>query len=248
MSGAEPWSHVGERPHGALCLHGFTGSPSSMRGVAQAFGRAGYHVELPLLAGHGTTMEDMLTTGWHDWAASAEAAYQRLAERVDAVVVAGLSMGGALTLWIAAEHPEVAGIICVNPVTQPQPDEVMEMVRGMVADGEVVVPGSGSDICKPGVVEASYAATPLPCLVSLVDDGVVPLARRFGSISAPLLLMTAPNDHVVDPAQSDALAAAYGGPLERITLERSYHVATQDYDRELIEAAAVEFADKVVNA
>lgn len=246
MPGAEPWSHAGRRQHGALCLHGFTGSPSSMRGVAEAFAAAGFHVELPLLAGHGTAIEDMLQTGWADWTASADAAFRRLAERVESVVVAGLSMGGALALWIAAEHPEVAGVVCVNPLVLPEPPEVMEMVREMVAEGDLVVPSSGSDIAMPDVVEVSYKATPLPCLVSLVEDGVVPLAPRLATIEAPMLLMTAPDDHVLGPAHGDALAAAYGGPLERVSLDRSFHVATKDYDRELIEAAAVEFADKVV--
>ena len=50
----------------------------------------------------------------------------------------------------------------------------------------------------------------------------------------PLLLLNSPQDHVVEPAQAEYLAEQYGGPVERITLERSYHVATQDYDKELI--------------
>ena len=46
MPGAEPFSAPGG-PHGALVLHGFTGSPQSMRGVAQALAAAGFAVELP---------------------------------------------------------------------------------------------------------------------------------------------------------------------------------------------------------
>ena len=82
MPGAEPWTAGG--PVGALCLHGFTGNPTSMRPVAEAFAAAGFAVELPRLPGHGTTVEDMITTGWADWTAEAEAAYQRLAARCDA--------------------------------------------------------------------------------------------------------------------------------------------------------------------
>jgi carboxylesterase len=41
------------------------------------------------------------------------------------------------------------------------------------------------------------------------------------------------------------LAAAVSGPVERVTLERSYHVATVDYDAELIQQQAVEFGRKV---
>jgi len=103
MPGAEAWSHQGSSRLGALCIHGFTGNPSSMRGVAEAFAAAGYHVELPRLPGHGTAVSDMLDTRWSHWSAEVEAAYQRLASRCDKVVVCGLSMGGSLTLWTALQ-------------------------------------------------------------------------------------------------------------------------------------------------
>ncbi len=86
-----------------------------MRGLAEAFAAAGYHVEMPRLPGHGTTIDDMLTTSWSDWSGEVEAAYQRLAARATTVVVAGLSMGGSLTLWVAGQHPEIAGLVCINP-------------------------------------------------------------------------------------------------------------------------------------
>ncbi len=41
---------------------------------------------------------------------------------------------------------------------------------------------------------------------------------------------------MVDPAASDLLAEKVSGPVERVTLERSYHVATVDYDAELIQS------------
>ena len=44
------------------------------------------------------------------------------------------------------------------------------------------------------------------------------------------------------------LASSVSGPVERVTLERSYHVATLDYDKDDIERRAVEFANKVTAA
>ncbi|MFM7687593.1 MAG: alpha/beta hydrolase [Actinomycetota bacterium] len=245
IEGAEPWSHVGEGPHGALVVHGFTGNPGSMRGVAEALATAGFHVEMPLLPGHGTRVEDMLPTRWADWSAGADAAYQRLAARADKVVVVGLSMGGALTLRLGADHPEIAGLVCVNPATQPQPQEVLDMVQGMIAGGTDTMPAIGSDIADPDVKESAYEATPLAPLLSLMVDGLAPLAECYSSMRQPLLLMNSPQDHVVDPAQAEFLAGNYGGPVERVTLERSYHVATQDYDRQLIFDATVGFARRV---
>src|SRR5687767_2099380 len=191
MSGAEPWSYEHDTPDasGALVLHGFTGNPGSMRGLAEAFGKAGFHVEMPRLPGHGTAIEEMLTTSWSDWAGEAEAAYQRLIQRANRVVVAGLSMGGSLTLRIGADHPEVAGLICVNPATQPQAPEVVEMLRGMLADGTDVMPGIGSDIADPESKEEAYGGTPLRPLLSLVEEGLAPLATEYPSMTMPLLLL-----------------------------------------------------------
>jgi carboxylesterase len=245
MPGAEPWSHVGRNDHGALVLHGFTGSPGSMRGVAEALADAGFHVEMPLLPGHGTALEEMLPTRWADWAGGAEAAYQLLAQRADRVVVVGLSMGGALTLRVGADHPDVAGLVCVNPVTQPQAPEIIDLLRGMLDSGETMIPAIGSDIADPDTSEIGYDGTPIAGLLSLLLDGVEPLSHHYTRMAPPLLLMHSPQDHVVEPVQSDFLAERYGGPVERLTLENSYHVATQDYDKELVFKATIEFAERV---
>lgn len=230
---------------GALCIHGFTGNPSSMRGVAEAFAAAGYHVELPRLPGHGTAVSDMIPTRWSDWSNEVAKAYTELSARVDKVVVAGLSMGGSLTLSTALEQPEVSGIVCINPACQPQAAEMIDMVKGMLAEGTETFPGIGSDIADPEVKESSYSETPLAPLVSMVEDGIAPMVPRYAGCRVPMLLITSRNDHVVDPATSDQLAEQWGGTVERILLDRSYHVATQDFDKELIFEAAVTFADKV---
>ncbi len=60
-------------------LHGFTGNPQSMRGLALALADAGFTVEMPLLPGHGTDISDMLPTRWKDWSEAAETAYDELA-------------------------------------------------------------------------------------------------------------------------------------------------------------------------
>ena len=65
LEGAEPFSAAGG-PVGVLVVHGFTGSPGSMRALAEGVAAAGHTVELPLLPGHGTTVDDMLQTSWAD--------------------------------------------------------------------------------------------------------------------------------------------------------------------------------------
>lgn len=242
MPGAEPWSAEGGE-NGALVLHGFTGCPQSMRGLAEAFAAAGFAVELPRLPGHGTSIADMLTTTWDDWSGAVEDAYQRLAARTERIVVAGLSMGGALTLWTAVQHPEVAGIVCINAIIE-DPGDLRAAVEAMVAAGETTFDGVGNDIAEEGRVELAYEATPLAPLLTLMAAGDE-LRPRLGEITCPVLVMTSPQDHVVAPSNSDVLAAGVAGPVERISLDRSYHVATLDHDAALIEREAVAFARRV---
>ena len=229
---------------GALVLHGFTGNPDSVRPVADALSDAGFAVSLPTLPGHGTRIEDMVPTRWADWSAAVEQAYSELAARCDRVVVAGLSMGGTLTCWLAARHPEIAGIVCINAAVLAADDQFLEMLRAMLDAGEEISPGIGSDIADPDSVETAYEGSPIACALSLFE-AVRDLQADLPKISCPVLIMTSPQDHVVAPESSDHLAATVSGPVERVTLERSYHVATLDYDRDLIRERTVEFARKV---
>jgi carboxylesterase len=228
---AEPLSVAGG-PVGCLVIHGFTGNPSSMRPIADAMVADGHSVELPRLPGHGTTVEDMNTTSWADWTAEVEASYQRLAARCDHVIAMGLSMGGTLTAWIAAEHPEIAGVVLINAAAEPS-DDMRAAIQAMIDGGEQYMDGIGSDVADPDVTESAYATVPLASLVSMLD-GVAGLQDRLAGITAPALIMTSTQDHVVATSASDHLAATLGGPVERVTLDRSYHVATIDLDRDLI--------------
>ena len=115
------------------------------------------------------------------------------------------------------------------------------MVMELIDDGMTVLPGIGSDIADPDVVEIAYEGTPLLPLKSMYFDGVEPRCDRFGELSAPVLLFTSHNDHVVPTTGSVHLASTYGGSVEHVWLDRSFHVATQDFDRELIAERSVAF-------
>lgn len=244
LLGCDPFAvEAGPDAPGVLVLHGFTGCPQSVRPLAEAFADAGFGVELPLLPGHGTGVEDMMTTTWADWSGAAEAAYGRLASRCGQVVVAGLSMGGGLAAWLGSRHPEITGLVCVNPLIRIA-DDVTGFVRQLLEDGQDRMPGIGGDLSDPETHETGYEETPLAQLLSL-GEGTNALRPELGKITCPVLLMTSPQDHVVPPVNSDELAEAVSGPVERISLERSFHVATLDHDQQLILTEATAFALRI---
>ena len=233
-------------PTGVLVLHGFTGSPQSLRPLALRFAEAGHSVELPLLPGHGTKIEDMVPTRFDDWYAAAKAAYADLAGRCERVVVVGLSMGGTLATLVAIEH-EPAGLVVVNPQITPPPDEVIDVIRGLVDEGVATIPAIGGDIAKENTEELAYAATPVAALMSFIERCQT-LEPELPRVTCPVLLFTSVNDHVVDPVSSDVLAAGVSGPVERVVLERSYHVATLDHEAKVIEDRALAFVAELAKA
>jgi carboxylesterase len=117
-------------------------------------------------------------------------------------------------------------------------------VTKLRALGEPLVPGIGSDIALEGSVEQAYPLTPVEALLSL-HAALADLRPALRRIACPVLLLTSPQDHVVEPVSSDLVAASVTGPVERVTLERSFHVATLDHDADLVEQRAVEFVRRV---
>ena len=191
---------------------------------------AGFAVEMPRLPGHGTDTADLAETGWDDWLTEAERALVEVQARAadGRVVVVGLSMGGALTAALAEGHPELAGIVLINtPVSAPA--ELAGAIEEMLSGGMEVIDSIGGDIADPEADEASYGETPLRPLLTLVIAGQ-DVRDRLPEIQVPTLIITSRQDHVVNPEDSDVLAEQISGPVERIWLEKSFHVATLDYD------------------
>ena len=232
---------------GVLLSHGFTGSPASMRPWGEYLAGLGYAVSVPRLPGHGTTWQEMNTTTWADWYGELQRAFEALAARVDAVVVCGLSMGGALALRLAADHPgRVAGLVLVNPaVTSDRFDvKLLPALKHVIPS----MPGITNDIKKAGVQEHGYTRTPLKAADSLFRSFKV-LRGDLASVTCPVLIYRSSVDHVVEPSSVRIIKASIGSAeVREETLTNSYHVATLDNDAEQIFAGSADFVERVAGA
>ena len=186
--GCESYSAVGG-PFGVLVLHGFTGSTATMRSLAERLAAAGFTVELPCLPGHGSSVEDLMTTGWPDWSSAALTAYDELATRCARVAVVGLSMGGALSVLVAESRPSLVACVLVNPVVKPPPHEIIDGLNQLLEAGVETVESIGSDVKKEGVDTLSNDATPLACAKTLFD-GLVGVQENLASVTVPVLLFS----------------------------------------------------------
>jgi len=218
---------------GVLFVHGFTGSPASMKPWARALAERGYGVEVPLLPGHGTRWQDLNKVSWADWYAEADAAFERLRQSCDRVVVAGLSMGGCLALRLAEERQDaISGILLVNPFLSSIRTELalLPVLKYAVPSLRGVV----NDIKKPGQDEVGYTRTPLKALASQLTMWK-DVRANLGQVTQPLLVFQSDEDHVLDATSVDLIRAGVSSKvLEVVPLPESYHVATIDNDDQVI--------------
>lgn len=240
LPGAEPFLFEGGEV-GVLVSHGFTGCPQSMRPLGEALAKeGGFTVLGPRLAGHGTSPDDMATTGTEDWIRSLEAAMDELRERCKVIFITGLSMGGTLSLYMAARYPGVfAGTMPINgAVVGTSPDAAD---AAYAPDTPPTIPGVGGDIKKEGAVELAYDTVPIHCLREIFS--LLAVTRELlPRVACPTLIFQSPEDHVVPFENGKLILESIGAPEKRLVVLRdSYHVATLDNDADRIIAEAVAF-------
>jgi carboxylesterase len=244
--GTEPFRHDGGSTAVLLC-HGFTGSPASLRPWAEHLAAEGHTVSLPLLPGHGTDWRELEITRWPDWYTAVERELLDLSQRCSRVFVAGLSMGGALTLRLAQERPDaVAGIIVVNPSihTHRADMKALPVLRHVVRS----VSGITNDIKKPGQDELGYRRTPLRPLYSLTQMWR-DVSARLDDITCPLLAFGSDEDHVVEPSNCiEVVQGVSSHDVMFVPLHDSYHVATLDNDAQQIFDQTSAFIRRVAHA
>jgi carboxylesterase len=240
MKDAEPFAFDGGDV-GVLVLHGFTGSTQSMRYLGEGLHRRfGFTVSAPCLPGHGTSPDDMETTSYLDWLGAAEKALQDLTARKRKVFVTGLSMGGVLTLNLAARFPAlVSGIVPISAPAGVLPEAIAELIS--MGQAPTRIPGIGSDIKAPGVKELAYEETPVACLRQLYVL-VAATTDLLHKIACPTLVIHSREDHLVSMANAKRIAASVSSDDVRLLwLNNSYHVSTLDNDKELILQRAGDF-------
>jgi carboxylesterase len=245
MPGAEPF-HADGGSTGVLLCHGLSGSPGAMRPWGRHLADHGYTVDVPRLPGHGTSVAECNRTRWEDWYATVERALLQMHEQCDTVFVGGLSMGGALTIHLAQQHPDlVAGVMLVNPALASgdwKARYLLPVMRGLQIKE---YPAISNDIAKEGMDEVAYDKTPIYALWSFTRQWPH-LVADLHKVHQPTIVFHAPNDNIVDGMTVELLKARIGSnDFTYVELSDSYHVATLDHDAPRIFDRSLAFIQRV---
>lgn len=243
----------GTRPIGCLLIHGFTATPGEMRSLGDALSAAGFPVVAVRLAGHGTSVGDLARVRWRDWADSVNAGAEELAPDGGPLFVAGMSLGGLLALHFAATAAagRVAGLVCCGVplhLTDPRFTVLRWLYRlPLVRRLDLAIPKRGRDISDPMLRAAShsYASIPLAAVVELLALQDV-VRGEVARVTTPTLILHGRHDHTAPFENAAQLAAALSSaPVESVAFERSWHVLTEDVEREAVAARVVAFLDRL---
>ena len=232
---------------GILLVHGFTGAPPSMRPWGEFLLSKGYSVKIPLLPGHGTSPEDLNNVTWREWPDKVQSELDAFLTTCYQVFIAGLSMGGGTSLYIAMHNNDrISGIILVNPMIHLP--RVSPLMAYMLSRFQKMRPSVGNDIKRPDITEHGYDVLPTRGIHQLLL--MLKITRKnLSKITVPVLLFHSAEDHTLPVSNTEIVMAGLGSVnKERIELVNSYHVATLDNDQELIFQKSLTFIEELTRS
>lgn len=229
--------------HGVLLIHGFTGSPAHMRLIGEGLADAGFSVRGLLLPGHGTTPEEMRKVSWQDWLLAVRTAAREMRQKYRHFSVAGLSMGGALTLIMAQEMDLTA---CV-PISAPY--YISNPFRRLALPMAPFVPmlgrkGGEEEEVDPASYHIGYSRYPTKSVhdLSVLIDRV---KRDMALVHCPVLVIQPKLDKTVRPISAEKIIANVSSRCKALLwLEKSPHVCTVGEEKDRVVQAMVEFLRK----
>ena len=240
------WSADGSGPNkeiGVVLVHGYTGSPSSMRPWAEYLNQQGYTVRVPLLPGHGTKPEDLSEIKWQQWPEKVESELDELRKNCTKIFICGFSMGGGTTLHLATKHSDkIAGIILVNPMIHLP--FIGTKLAYLLSRIKKYRSSAGDDIKRPGVTQGGYDVMSTEGIYQILQM-LKNTRANLHKVSVPMQLFHSVYDHTLPVSNTEIVMKGVGSlTKERIELTNSFHVATLDYDAEIIFERSSIFIDR----
>lgn len=236
----DPIYKKGKSDAAVMLIHGFTATPDSMRFLANHLNSLGFTVSAPLLAGHGTTKENLAKTTWQDWYGSVQTHFKQLQEKFSNVYVAGLSLGALLSLKLAEDYPQsIRGIACLStplflkpwvhllvPLVHNTPIKHLYRYQKKF-DLDVKNPEGKKNYWNINEI-------PISCVYSIIQLQKI-VRSRLQKVTTPCLLLHSRYDATAPYNSMNAVANQISSRItETATFENSFHLLTIDYEKDLV--------------
>lgn len=218
-----------------LLIHGFTGTHYELEPFAKFLEQRGFAVNNITLPGHETTPKDMAKRKWIEWVDYAQTELDKLKDQYEEVYVSGLSMGGAISLYLAAKNPDIKGVITFSaPIEIPDKKaKILEWLPFL----RYIIPWMPNINAGWEDLEAEdkhqcydkFHAKSVYELILLLND----MRRIISLVEQPILILHSKKDPAVSPNHAQRIYNAVSSKDKTIVwIERGGHVITEDAGKE----------------
>lgn len=230
-------------PVGVFLSHGYTATTAEVRLFAQRLFEKGYSVAGPLLAGHGSRPEDLNRVHWQDWVESGEKVYGQLKSRCKYIFLGGQSMGGLVALYLASQHPKIAGILLYAPAIKLK---LTAQEKVKLYAGSLFLPQVERTSLDVSDRWQGYPGLPLKGAIQLLRmQGAV--HQRLGLIRQPIILFQGRRDTTVHASAGAIILQAVGSAIkEHHWMENSSHPILLDGELDAVTDLSLLFMERVV--
>lgn len=232
---------------GVLLLHGFTSALDAVSGLLPTLDEMNIPYEMPVLRGHNATPDALRGVRATDWYEDALAALGKLCERVDIVVVVGLSMGGVVALNLCSEDHPYRNRIC-GCVTWAAALGFVNPLSWLAKPLALFVPTwRGQDSFNDAECRKNnhnYQKFPTKAFVELYDYAGR-MRKELHHVTVPLCIIQSKLDQVVPWKMSQLIFREAGSAYcEWYSLSRSGHELGQDCEADTVFKLTAEFVRK----
>jgi carboxylesterase len=230
-----------------LLVHGGGDTPQTLRYLGNMLFERGYHVEAPLLPGHGRSVDDFTRVSAREWYDAEQVAYSTLVSEHGWVGVVGLSMGGALAVRLAANAPGLPALGLIAPyLSLPRRYDLAARTAWLWGP---LVPvfrsADGVSILDPveRARSRAYGVFTAAALRALRDT-VRLAADALPSVVAPTLVIQSREDNRISVASAEAAFVSLGSAEKRLEwTSGAAHIITVDYGRDRVNELTVAWLD-----
>lgn len=243
VAGGESFLLARARAPAVLLIHGAGDTPQTLRYLGDALYAHGFHVSAPLLPGHARTIRDFSRVTADDLTNAVRGAYADVRATHDWVGVIGLSMGGALAVQLAAEHPDLPALGLVAPyLSMPAGVESGARLAWLWGPFFPFVRSSGSvSILDPVERERSLAYGMFtPGALIALRDTMRRALSALPRVVAPTIMIQSRGDNRISVAGAERAFSLLGARDKRLEwITGAAHIITVDYGRERVFSALI---------
>jgi carboxylesterase len=243
----KPFYFPGNNGKAVLLIHGWTSTPYEVRRLGTYLNENDYTVYGPQLRGHGTVPKDLENVRWEDWIADIAKVYEELKQTHDKVFVGGTSIGANLSVILAKNKADIAGVILMA-----MPFNIrMEIAAVFFAkllhlftryNKKFYPPTFGLATTITRLI--SYQTYPIKS--ALETFRLVKVSRKeLPKVKQPSLLMQSSSDHIVSRNNLEKIYNTIGSKIKKKEyIKHAYHTFISDIRNEHVFEDILDFLEE----